>query len=129
MYLDCAYSTRAVPNSDTGFRSGSIQKYRPKGGYLWRDQVPSSPLKDHFIWVARFKAHPGKRDEFMQAILTHTGNVQRTEDQTLSFLALESIEDEVSIVLFERYTTKKYFEEVHFTSDSMKEFRSKVRAF
>ena len=64
----------------------------------------------------------------MQAILTHTGNVQRTEDQTLSFLALESIEDDVSIVLFERYTTKKYFEEVHFTSDSMKEFRSKVRA-
>jgi quinol monooxygenase YgiN len=64
----------------------------------------------------------------MQAILTHTGNVQRTEDQTLSFLALESIEDDISIVLFERYTTKKYFEEVHFTSDSMKEFRSKVRA-
>lgn len=64
----------------------------------------------------------------MDAILTHTGNVQRTESETLSFLALESTEDEDSIVLFERYTTKKYFEEVHFTSDSMKDFRSKVYA-
>jgi quinol monooxygenase YgiN len=62
----------------------------------------------------------------MEAILTHTGNVQRTESDTLSFLALESTEDDVSIVLFERYTTKRYFDEVHFTSDSMKEFRSKV---
>lgn len=62
----------------------------------------------------------------MDAILTHTGNVHRTEPETLSFLALENTEDADAIVLFERYTTKKYFEEVHFTSDSMKEFRSKV---
>ena len=129
VFQSSAYHTdrvRNVPKSDTGFRPGELKRFKPKGGHLWRDKLPSSPLKEHFVWIARFKAHDGKRDEFMAAILTHTANVERTEPDTLSFLALESTEDDVSIVLFERYTTKKYFDEVHFTSDSMKEFRSKV---
>lgn len=63
----------------------------------------------------------------MSAILTHTANVTRDEDETLSFLVLESTDDDISVVLFERYTSEKYFKEVHFTSDSMKEYRSKVR--
>ena len=62
----------------------------------------------------------------MEAVLTHTANVERTEEETLSFLVLESTEDEVGIVLFERYTSKEYFENVHATSESMKEFRGKV---
>ncbi len=117
---------RAAPRSSLGDTPGTVQKFKPTGGYLWREQVSSSPLKDHFVWIARFKAFPDKRDEMMEAILIHAGNVQRTEPDTLSFLALESTEDDVSIVLFERYVTKNYFDEVHFTSDSMKEFRAKV---
>lgn len=101
--------------------------FQPKGGFLYRDQTPSVPLNKQFVWIAKFKAHPGKREEFMEAILTHTGNVQRDENETLSFLVLESIEDDVSIVLFERYTSEEYFKNVHFTSDSMKEFRANVR--
>lgn len=107
-------------------KPGALAKYTTKGGFLSREKAASEPLKDQFIWIARFKANPGKRDEFMQAVLTHTANVQRTEDGTLSFVALESPEDDVSIALFERYTSKKYFDEVHFTSGSMKEFREKV---
>ena len=84
------------------------------------------PAGDQFIWIAKFKAKPGKRPDLMSAILTHTANVTRDEDETLSFLVLESTDDDVSVVLFERYTSEKYFKEVHFTSDSMKEYRSKV---
>lgn len=85
------------------------------------------PVKDQFIWIAKLKAHPGKRDELIKVILTHATNVERDEEETLTFLVLESSDDADAVVLFERYTSEKYFREVHFASKSMAEYREKVR--
>jgi quinol monooxygenase YgiN len=60
------------------------------------------------------------------ATLTHANNVHRTEDETLSFLVLESSEDDTSLVLFERYTSQEYFEKVHKVSESMQQLRENV---
>lgn len=53
-------------------------------------------------------------------------NVHRDEKDTLSFLVLESMEDDVSLVLFERYTTEDYFRNTHAKSQSMANYREKV---
>ncbi|KAF2104536.1 hypothetical protein NA57DRAFT_70740 [Rhizodiscina lignyota] len=100
-----------------------IIKCNAKGGWVWRDEPSKLPLGEQFIWIATFKAHPGKRDDFMKVVLRHTDNVYRTEDETYSFLVLESAEDDVSVILFERYSSEAYFKNVHATSESMQEFR------
>lgn len=109
-------------------QSLEIESYVPKGGYLYRSEVPSIPLRDQLIWIAYLKARPGKRDELISACLTHAGNVHRTEGETLSFVVLEKKDDDQTIVLFERFTNEEYFEKVHRTSDTMKQCREKVRA-
>jgi len=84
-------------------------------------------LRDQHIWIAKLQAAPGKRDELIAAALTHAGNVHRTEEEALSFVVLERKDDDVSVVLFERYTSKEYFEQIHRPSASMKEYQGKVR--
>ena len=71
--------------------------------------------------IATGKAHPGKRDELLNVILTHATNVERDEAEALSFLILESAEDEETVVIFERYTSETYFQKTHMRSESMRE--------
>lgn len=118
-----------VAKLDTRSGPPELSFFTSKGGFLGRDETPSLPLGDQFIWLAKLKAHPGKRDEMIKAALIHADNVKRTEDETLSFVVLESTEDDVSIVLFERYTSEKYFKDVHAVSETMQEYRGKVRAY
>lgn len=82
--------------------------------------------KDQFVWIAKLDSHPGKFNEFVDALKTHAANVERTEDETLSFLVLQSQDTENSVTLFERYTSEEYFKDVHSTSESMQEYRKKV---
>lgn len=72
------------------------------------------------------KAHPGQRSALIDAILEHAKFVEENEEEALSFLALESVEDGVSVVVFERYTNEEYLRNVHATSDSMARLRDKV---
>ena len=118
-----------MAKEDTRAKPVEAQFYKPRGGFLSREQPPSLPLDDQFIWIANFKAKPGKRDELMDVVLTHTKNVERDEKDTSSFLVLEKTDDDVSICLFERYTSEEYFKTTHVTSNSMQEFRSKVLSF
>ena len=114
-----------MTGSDT--RNGvEIQSYTPKGGFLWREELPNVPLHDQLIWIAKLQSAPGKRDELIEAALIHANNVHRTEDGALSFVILERNDDDVSVVLFERYTSKEYFDTVHRPSASMKEYQRKV---
>lgn len=114
-----------VANADTR-QSLDVETYTPKGGYLWRSELPKVSLSDQFIWIARLKAHPGKRDDLVSAALVHANNVHRTEEETVTFVVLESNEDKDLIVLFERYTSEDYFEKVHKPSESMAEYREKA---
>lgn len=101
--------------------------YTTKFGFLQRSDTPGEPLNEQFIWMAKLTAKPGKRDEVLEAARIHTGNVERDEERTYSFAVLESQDNDVDVLLFERYASEKYFREVHFTSESMKEYRGKVR--
>ena len=105
-----------------------IAFYETKFGFLQREDVPSTPLDSHFIWIAKLTAQPGKRGEIVDACRVHAGNVERTEKETFSFLVLESTDNDVDLLLFERYASEKYFKDVHFVSESMKEYRGKVSA-
>lgn len=116
-----------MAGSDTR-QSLEVQTYTPKGGFLWRSEVPTIPLRDQFIWIAKLQSVPGKRDELLAAALTHANNVHKTEGETLSFVVLERNDDDVTIVLFERYTSEEYFERIHKPSESMKQYRENVRA-
>jgi quinol monooxygenase YgiN len=104
----------------------SRTSFTPHTGYLYRDQLPSAKISDQFIWIAKIDTLPGKRPELLKAIHTHTGNVKRTEEGTLSFLVLESKDNETSVTLLERYISEKYFKEVHAVSASMQEYRDKT---
>lgn len=104
----------------------NVETYTAKGGYLWRSDLPKASLRDQFIWIARLKAHPGKRDELIAAALVHANNVHRTEDEAYTFVVLESNQDPDLTVLFERYSSEDYFEKVHKPSESMQEYRDKV---
>ena len=108
-------------------KPASIMSFAPKCGFIFRDEVPDVSLSDQFVWIAKLDSHDGKFDEFMEAVSTHAANVERTEDGTLSFLAFQSRDKENSVTLLERYTSEEYFKNTHNTSESMKEFRSKVR--
>ncbi|KAK3716955.1 hypothetical protein LTR37_006010 [Vermiconidia calcicola] len=103
-----------------------IAFYATKFGFLQREDAPSVALDEQFIWVAKLTAQPGKRDEMVEACRIHTENVKRTENETFTFLVLESTDNDVDILLFERYSSESYFKDVHSTSDSMKEYRSKI---
>lgn len=103
-----------------------LTMFAPKGGYLYRDEVPKVPLGEQLIWIAKLKAHPGKRGEMVDFALKHANNVHRTEGDCLSFLVLESTQDEETVVLFERYTSEEFFEKTHRTSESMKEYQANV---
>lgn len=103
--------------------------YTTKFGFMQRDNTPSQPLDKQFIWMAKLTAKPGKRDEVLEAARIHTGNVERDEKETYSFVVLESQDNDVDVLLFERYSSEKYFKEVHFTSDSMQEYRGKVSKY
>ena len=116
-----------MSRSDTRY-SLEIESYTPRGGYLWRSEVPKTPLRDQFIWIAYLKAKSGRRDEMLAACLTYAGNVHRTEDETLSLVVLEKNDDDHTIVLFERYTSEDYFEKVAKTSEAMKQYWEKVRS-
>jgi quinol monooxygenase YgiN len=120
------YHYRRAAKADTR-ESVEVKLFTPKGGFLWRSEPPKLALQDQFIWIAKFQSHAGKRDNLLEAALTHTNNVHRTEDETLSFVVLESSEDDTSLVLFERYTSKEYFEKVHKVSETMQQFRANVR--
>lgn len=100
--------------------------FTPKAGFVHRGEPSKAPVKDHFVWIAKLDSHPGKFDEFLEAIKVHASNVERTEDETLSFLVLQSHDSENSVTLFERYTNEDYFKNVHSTSESMQEYREKV---
>ena len=76
--------------------------------------------------VIELTAKPGGRDQILEACRVHSGNVERTEKECFSFLVLERTDNDVDILLFERYSGEKFFKEVHFVSDSMKEYREKV---
>ena len=115
-----------VKQSDTRTKPVEVNIYQPRAGFTQRDDASTVPVKDQFIWIAKLKAHPGKREDLVKVILTHTANVERDEDETLTFLVLESSDDADGVVLFERYTSEKYFRETHFTSKSMAEYREKV---
>ena len=101
-------------------------QFTPKAGFLHRDKLPDTPLSEQFLWIAKLDAHPGKLPDLMEAVSTYAANVERTEDGTLSFLALESKDKENSVTLFERYVSEEYFKDTHATSESMKEYRNKV---
>jgi quinol monooxygenase YgiN len=103
-----------------------LKFFTPKCGFLWRSEPPKLGLEDQFIWIAKYRSHAGKREDLLAATLTHMNNVHRTEDETLSFLVLESSEDDTSLVLFERYTSQEYFEKVHKISESMQQLRANV---
>ena len=98
----------------------------PKAGFTTRDKASPIPLNEQYVWIAKLDSHPGKFDEFMSAVATHAANVERTEEETLSFLALASRDKENSVTLFERYTSEDYFKNTHGTSESMEEFRAKA---
>jgi quinol monooxygenase YgiN len=119
------YPNRRATEAQTR-QSVELKIFNPKGGFLWRPEPPKIALTDQFIWIAKLRSHAGKRNDLLAAALTHTNNVHRTEDETLSFFVLESSEDDTSIVLFERYTSEDYFERVHKVSESMQQFRENV---
>ena len=100
--------------------------FTPKAGFIHREQSSKSPVKDQYLWIAKLDSHPGKFDEFLEAIKIHASNVERTEDETLSFLVLQSHDTENSVTLFERYTNEEYFKNVHANSESMQEYKKKV---
>ena len=103
-----------------------IAFYATKCGFMQRDNVPSVPLDKQFMWLAKLTAQPGKRDQIVEACRIHAENVKRTEEETFSFVVLESTDNDVDLLLFERYSSEQYFKDVHFVSDSMKEYREKA---
>lgn len=103
--------------------------YASKFGFQQRQDSPEVSLGDQFIWMAILTAKAGKRDEVLEACRIHTGNVERDEKETFSFVVLSSQDNDNDILLLERYSSEKYFEDVHFTSESMKEYRAKVRKY
>ena len=107
-------------------KPSSKMSFTPKAGFTHRDEPSKVPVNEHFVWIAKLDSHPGKFDEFLEAIKTHASNVERTEEDTLSFLVLQSQDTENSVTLFERYTNEEYFENVHSTSESMQKYRKKV---
>lgn len=100
--------------------------YTTKFGFLQRADAPREALGEQFIWLAKLTAKPGKRDDVLEAARVHTGNVERDEKETYSFVVLESQDNDVDVLLFERYSGETYFKEVHSTSESMQEYRAKV---
>lgn len=100
--------------------------YTPLFGFMHRLSPPKEPLNEQFIWMAKLTAKSGKRDEVVSVARTHAGNVERDEEETYSFVVLESQDNEVDLLLFERYSSERYFRDVHFTSESMKMYREKV---
>lgn len=119
--------SRIESKEDMLHKPTEVAFYTTKFGFLQRSDTPKEALGEQFIWMAKLTAKPGKRDEVLEAARTHTGNVERDEKETFSFVVLESQDNEVDVLLFERYSSEKYFKEVHFTSESMKEYRGKVR--
>ena len=107
----------------------SNMSFTPKAGFIHRDQASKAPIKDQFVWIAKLDSHPGKFEDFLEAIKIHASNVERTEDETLSFLVLRSHDSENSVTLFERYTNEDYFKNTHSTSESMQEYRKKVSRY
>jgi quinol monooxygenase YgiN len=103
----------------------SNMSFTPKAGFAQRKEASKIPVKK-FLWIAKLDSHPGKFEEFLEAIKIHASNVERTEDEALSFLVLQSHDTENSVTLFERYTSEEYFKNVHSTSESMHEYRKKV---
>ena len=106
----------------------SRMSFKPQTGFLFRSQLPSAKLEDQFVWIAKLDAHPGKRPELLEIIKTHAGNVERTEDGCLTFVLLNSQDNEDSVTLLERYESEKYFKEVHAVSESMQEYRAKTQS-
>ena len=100
--------------------------FTPEAGFTQRKEASKAPVKNQYLWIAKLDSHPGKFDEFLGSIKIHASNVERTEDETLSFLVLQSNDTENSATLFERYTSEEYFKNVHSTSESMQEYRKKV---
>ena len=105
----------------------SRMTFKPQTGFLYHEQLPSAKISDQFVWIAKLDTHPGKRSELLEVIRIHAGNVERTEDGALSFLVLESADDENSVTLLERYVSEEYFKEVHVVSESMKEYRARTQ--
>ncbi len=104
----------------------STMSFTSKAGFAQRDEPSKTPVNEHFVWIAKLDSHPGKFDDFLEAIKVHASNVERTEEETLSFLVLQSHDTENSVTLLERYTSEDYFKNVHSTSQSMQEYRAKV---
>lgn len=117
---------RIETKDDMLHKPTEVAFYTTRFGFMRRDSTPSQPLDKQFIWMAKLTAKPGKRDAVLEAARIHTGNVDRDEKETYSFVVLESQDNDVDVLLFERYSSEKYFKEVHFTSDSMQEYRGKV---
>lgn len=117
---------RIETKEDMLHKPTEVAFYTTKFGFMHRPDTPKEQLGEQFIWMARLTAKPGKRGEVLEAARTHTGNVERDEKGTYTFVVLESQDNDVDVLLFERYSSKKYFDEVHFTSESMKEYRTKV---
>ena len=107
-------------------KPASDMSFTPKAGFARRTEPSAVPDNEHFVWIAKLDAHPGKFDDFLEAIRVHAENVERTEEETLSFLALQSHDTENSVTLLERYNSEDYFKNVHSTSQSMQEYRKKV---
>lgn len=117
---------RIETKEDMLHKPTEVAFYTTQFGFLHRSDTPKEPLGEQFVWMAKLTAKPGKRGEVLEAAKIHTGNVERDEKETFSFVVLESQDNDADVLLFERYSSKKYFDEVHFTSESMKEYRSKV---
>ncbi|MEW5301818.1 MAG: hypothetical protein WDW36_004653 [Sanguina aurantia] len=80
------------------------------------------------ILLVTGKLKPGHIGKFVELFTELEKHVRANEEGALSYQLSISEEDPDAFIIFERYITKQYLEEVHFKSEAFKMFGTACRA-
>ncbi|KAJ9527512.1 hypothetical protein QJQ45_025757 [Haematococcus lacustris] len=88
------------------------------------NEAASGPV---YVVLVKARVKPGRMEDFKQAFKPLADYVSAHEPGCLTYQLSVGEGDPDSLIIFERYTSKQYLEEVHWQSEPFKCFGAKVR--